>query len=59
MARRVWTVAELEQMAPAEQDAAFEASIVADLREVPPAFLERVRARIEQRIAEAEATDQR
>jgi hypothetical protein len=59
MARDVWTAAELEQMTPAEHDAAFEASIVTDLREVPPVFLKRVRARVEQRIADAEATDQR
>ena len=55
MATKIWTAADLEQMTPAEQEAVFEASIVRDLSQVDPAFLARVRDRIEQRIAKLEA----
>ena len=40
MARKVWTAEELEQLTPAEQDALFDASVVADLDQVPAAFLD-------------------
>jgi hypothetical protein len=39
-------------MTPAQQDALFDASLVADLSTVPPEFLQRVRERLEQRITE-------
>jgi hypothetical protein len=52
MARRIVTADELEGMTPAEQDAHFEASIVRDLSTVSPAFLARVRERVEKRAAE-------
>lgn len=51
MAHKVWTAQELERLSPAEQDAIFESSIVTDLDQVPAEFLDRVRARLEVRIA--------
>jgi hypothetical protein len=54
--QKVITAAEFERMTPAEQDAAFAASIVTDLSEVPPAFLAPVRERISQRIASEESS---
>lgn len=51
---KVWTAEELAALTPAEQDALFQASIVRDLSEVPEEFLTRVRARLEQRIAQQE-----
>jgi hypothetical protein len=54
MERRIWTAAELERMSPAEQDAIFQASLVRDLDDVPPEFLDRVRANVNRRIADIE-----
>jgi len=51
MAQRVWLASELEAMRPAEQDELFNASVVTDLDSVPPQFLQRVRERLEHRIA--------
>ena len=48
------TADELERMNPGEQDAVFEASIVTNLDDVPREFLERVRSRLEDRIARSE-----
>lgn len=42
--------AQLEAMSPAQRQAHFDASVVADLSQVSPAFLARVRARLERRI---------
>jgi len=42
-------------MTPAEQQALFDASIVTDLDDVPPAFLAQVRDRLEQHIDQAES----
>lgn len=56
MGRKVWTAAELEKMSPSEQDAIFRASIIRDLEEVPAEFLDKVRARIEERIEETETS---
>jgi hypothetical protein len=56
MPRKLWTAAELDEMTPAEVDALFQASIVKDLDEVPPAFLARVRADVEAHIAATEAS---
>ncbi len=58
MAQKVWTAAELEQLSPAEQDAIFTAGIVRDLADVPPEFLARVRARLEDHIAGTESPAQ-
>jgi hypothetical protein len=52
--RRIWTAAELERMSPPEQDAIFQASLVRDLDGVPPEFLDRVRAKVNRRIADIE-----
>lgn len=54
MARKIWTPAEFEKLTPAEQDAIFAKSIVRDLDEVPPSFLDRVRGRVQARIDGAE-----
>ena len=51
MAGKVWTAQELDQLAPAEQDAIFQSSLVTDLADVPAEFLAHVRARLEDRIA--------
>ena len=51
MARKVWTAEELERMTPAEQDAHFDASLVTNLSDVPEAFLDHLRERLEDRIA--------
>ena len=59
MERKLITVAEFECLSPAEQDAAFEASIVWDLKDAPPGLVERARARVEQRIAQEEAAESR
>jgi len=47
----MWSASELEQLSPAEQDAVFASSLVRDLADVPPEFLARVRARLEQHVA--------
>lgn len=49
--RKIWTASAFEKLTPAEQDAEFQASIVADLSEVPPKFLDRVRSRLLSRIS--------
>ena len=54
VARKVWTATELERLTPAEQDALFDASVVTSLSDVPDAFLDRVRARLDERIARSE-----
>jgi hypothetical protein len=58
VAHKVWTAEELEQLSPAERDEIFEASVVQDLGDVPPEFLSRVRARVEERIAATETPSQ-
>lgn len=58
MEQKVITAAELERMTPAEQDRVFAESIVTDLSQVPPAFLARVRERVERRIATEESSQQ-
>ena len=55
MSGNVVTAAELEKMSPAEQQAVFDASVVADLDDVPAEFLARVRRRLEQHIDETES----
>jgi hypothetical protein len=41
-------------MTPAEREAVFESSLVGTLDGVPPAFLERVRSRVRERIADSD-----
>jgi len=53
MPRKIWTAQELEQMTPAEQQRLFDESIVRDLDEVPPEFLERIRSKVRSRSPEA------
>jgi hypothetical protein len=50
MGQRVWTAEEFERLSPTDQDALFEASLVSDLTAVPPEFLARVSARVQDRI---------
>jgi len=58
MTQKVWTAEEIEKLTPAEQDDLFDRSIVTDLADVPPEFLDRVRARLADRIA-SETSDRR
>lgn len=51
MAGKVWTAAELEKLSPAQRQQIFDASLVLDLDDVPPEFLDRVRDRVQDRIA--------
>ncbi len=46
----MWTAAEFEKLTPAEQDAAFQASIVTNSDDIPPEFLDRVRSRLLKRL---------
>lgn len=52
MNRDVTTAAELEAMTPPQRQAHFEASIVRDLSQVPAEFLDRLRARVQDRIVD-------
>jgi hypothetical protein len=54
MKRKIWSAAELEQLSPSEQDTVFQESIVYDLAEVSPKFLEKIRARALEHIANTE-----
>ena len=58
MAPKVWTALELERLSPAEQDEIFASGIVRDLEVVPPEFLARVRARLEEHIEAHESQSQ-
>jgi len=51
VAGKIWTAEELEALSLDEQDALFEASIIRDLDQAPQELVERVRARVEARIA--------
>lgn len=53
MVRKVQTAEEFERMTPAQQDAHFDASLVTNLSEAPDVFLDRVRERLEERIAKS------
>lgn len=52
---KVVTAAELERMSPAERQAHFDASVVTDLSQVPAGYLEVIRTRLIERIAEQES----
>jgi len=54
MAKKIWTAEEIGKMTPQEQQALFDDSIVYDLEEVPTEFLDRVRAKVQTRISEAD-----
>ena len=58
MGPNVWTAEQLEQMSPAERHAIFETSIITDLNDVPPEFLDRVRTRAERLIAARDSTEE-
>lgn len=51
MADRVWTAADLVKLSPVERRRIFDDSLVLDLDDVPPEFLDRVRRRTEERLA--------
>jgi hypothetical protein len=55
MTTKTWTAEELSKLTPAQQDELFRASEVTDLDQVPPIFLDRVRARLEARISKQES----
>jgi hypothetical protein len=55
MTTKTWTAEELSKLTPAQQDELFRASEVTDLDQVPPIFLDRVRARLEERISKQES----
>ncbi len=59
MPRKVWTAVELEKLSRAQQQQIFDESLVTDLDEVPPEFLERIRADVRDHITEHEAHDTR
>lgn len=54
MARKLWTVDELEKLSREEQQAIFDESIVTDLSKVPHEFLAAVRVDAERLIASRE-----
>lgn len=54
MERRTISAAELEKMTPAERSAAFEASIIWDLKDAPASLVTRSRQWAEERIAKEE-----
>ena len=53
---KIWTAGELLAMSPNERHAIVKAGIVTDLDQVPPEFLERVRANVLDHIASTEGT---
>ena len=54
MEKKIWTAAELDEMAPAERKKIFDESIIWDLDDAPQDLIERARRKVEQRIAETE-----
>ena len=52
--KKLWTVKDLEQMTPNEHFETLEAGLIMNLDEVPPEFMEHVRAEILAHIAENE-----
>lgn len=54
MARKIWTAAEIEKLSPQEQQAIFDDAVVRDISEVPPEFLDRIRAKLAARASEAD-----
>jgi hypothetical protein len=56
MASKIITAEQLEEMTPAERQAAFDASIVTNLDDAPPELLARTRRRVEELIIDSEST---
>lgn len=54
--KKIWTAAELDEMSPQERKRIFEESIVWDLDDAPRELVDRARAKVLKRIAEAEGT---
>lgn len=55
LGRPIVTAAELDAMTAAERTAAFDASLVTDLNQLPPDYVARLRAGAEERLARREA----
>ena len=51
----MWTAEELENLSPAERHSLFDASVVMTLDQAPPGLVARARARIEERIVNADS----
>jgi len=51
---KLWTAEELERLSAAERNEIIRAGIVTDLEDVPPAFLDRVRANVHDHISTSE-----
>lgn len=51
---KIWTAEELERLSAAERNEIIRAGIVTDLDDVPPAFLDRVRANVHDHISASE-----
>lgn len=54
---KVTTAADLERMSPAERQAHLDRSIVRDIDDVPEEFMDRVRSRLQDRIAATEPAE--
>lgn len=54
MAKKIWTAAELDEMAPTERRRVLDASIVWDLDDAPQHLVDRARAKVMRRIADSE-----
>jgi hypothetical protein len=53
---KIWSAEELERLSPAERTEIIRSGIVTDLTTVPSAFLDRVRANVEDHITMSETT---
>lgn len=58
LGRPVLTAAELDAMTPEQRKAAFDASVVTDLDDLPTDYLARLRAGAEDRLARRDAAEQ-
>ena len=56
MEQKIWTAAELDAMTPADCKKIFDESIVWDLDDAPTDLVDRARAKVLKRIAEAEGS---
>jgi hypothetical protein len=52
---KVWTAEELDDLSPAERHSLFDARVVRTLDQSPPVLIARARARIEERIVNADS----
>ncbi|MFT5530768.1 MAG: hypothetical protein ACI91O_000781 [Candidatus Poriferisodalaceae bacterium] len=53
--REFWTAEELEKLSPAERNDTIRAGVVTNMDQVPPTFLERVRANVRDHIDQTES----